>query len=581
MSLFRRGCKQIKAASSLQPRQNSLIRSLVAVLSVAGLALPVVLSAERIRAQEASEQPRSSRSISFTLGPLIRSLRISSLQAFVADGTVAKDLAFFFSLASVKPEDYPRIRKALVESPDIKNPLVISRVLNTSMGESVLQNLGVGFTLLRGGNGALAIRAALVNAAQSAEGPSVLSVFANLPANVQIRLEEALRVAREGERVVEGTKLLVETLEKLSNQEAFRQPTVDFSTLPNPRDKGPYSYSTEEWNITDSERARKLRVLVYKPQQTDLKKMPVVVFSHGLGSNPDDFEEGFKHLASYGYLVAAPQHPGSDDQWTKDLLRGLRREVFDIQEFKDRPADLTFVLDELERRNADTFGGRLQLDRVAVTGHSFGGYTALALAGATINKPFLEEECEIPYGVLNVAVLLECEALRLNAMPSGLQDPRVASVFVLNPVNRSIFGEEGLSEITVPVAFVSGSYDPATPPALEQADSFTWLTTPNRYWYMVEGQAHVNLTKVDPGIRDTLNSIEGLTLPSQNLISDYWRGAVIPFLDTTIRGGTTFAPHLSPAFTKYMSEGKQFSVFMITDESDDDLESVIRSFRGS
>ena len=33
--------------------------------------------------------------LSFSYGPLIRSLRISSLQAFAKDGSVAEDLAFF------------------------------------------------------------------------------------------------------------------------------------------------------------------------------------------------------------------------------------------------------------------------------------------------------------------------------------------------------------------------------------------------------------------------------------------------------------------------------------------------------
>ena len=36
------------------------------------------------------------------------------------------------------------------------------------------------------------------------------------------------------------------------------------------------------------------------------------MFSHGLASRPEDYAAGLKHLASYGYVVAAPQHPGSD-----------------------------------------------------------------------------------------------------------------------------------------------------------------------------------------------------------------------------------------------------------------------------
>jgi predicted dienelactone hydrolase len=51
------------------------------------------------------------------------------------------------------------------------------------------------------------------------------------------------------------------------------------------------------------------------------------------------------------------------------------------------------------------------------------------------------------------------------------------AVFGVNPVNRSIFGEKGLSKISIPVLLASGSYDPAANPIFEQAISFTWLKT--------------------------------------------------------------------------------------------------------
>ncbi len=43
----------------------------------------------------AASPVRAGELLSFSYGPLIRSLRISSLQAFAKDGTVAEDLAFF------------------------------------------------------------------------------------------------------------------------------------------------------------------------------------------------------------------------------------------------------------------------------------------------------------------------------------------------------------------------------------------------------------------------------------------------------------------------------------------------------
>jgi predicted dienelactone hydrolase len=40
-----------------------------------------------------------------------------------------------------------------------------------------------------------------------------------------------------------------------------------------------------------------------------------------------------QQIASYGFVVALPQHPGSDFQQAQALLNGLSREVFDINEF--------------------------------------------------------------------------------------------------------------------------------------------------------------------------------------------------------------------------------------------------------
>ena len=56
----------------------------------------------------------------------------------------------------------------------------------------------------------------------------------------------------------------------------------------------------------------------------------------------------------------------------------------------DRPADITYVLDQLAAGALDLpaqFGGEPDLDRVGHTGHSFGAYTSHAVGGATFDTP--------------------------------------------------------------------------------------------------------------------------------------------------------------------------------------------------
>ena len=138
----------------------------------------------------------------------------------------------------------------------------------------------------------------------------------------------------------------------------------------------------------------------------------MLIFSHGLGASPEQFSRynRARHLASYGFVVVLPQHPGSDSIQMDNFRQGLASEPFLPSEFVDRPRDISYVLDELERRNQSEFDGRLNLSAVGIGGHSLGGYTALAVAGATLDFDHLERECNLPFAGLNLSLLLQCQA---------------------------------------------------------------------------------------------------------------------------------------------------------------------------
>jgi predicted dienelactone hydrolase len=199
------------------------------------------------------------------------------------------------------------------------------------------------------------------------------------------------------------------------------------------------------------------------------------------------------------------------------LMRGLHPTAFALEEFVDRPLDVSYVLDELERRNAAEFGDRLNLQSVGVMGHSFGGYTVMALAGASIDFEHLEESCKNNLEYLDISLFLQCRALELPRQPYNFRDPRVAAVFAINPVNNSIFGDQGLSEIQIPILLAAGTYDPATPAVFEQVRSFRQLTTPNKYLAVLQGQAHVDFSNLDAGVSQMVTSLTSLTLPPPQL----------------------------------------------------------------
>jgi len=97
-------------------------------------------------------------------------------------------------------------------------------------------------------------------------------------------------------------------------------------------------------------------------------KYPIVLFSHGLGGYRLQSSFLMTHLASWGFVVAAPDH----------VERGLALVLAgDLSKIEDKATDqLKAALAWLESENGKAgsrFQGLLDLSHVAATGHSMGG----------------------------------------------------------------------------------------------------------------------------------------------------------------------------------------------------------------
>ncbi|MCZ0901596.1 dienelactone hydrolase, partial [Microcoleus sp. HI-ES] len=116
-------------------------------------------------------------------------------------------------------------------------------------------------------------------------------------------------------------------------------------------------------DLNDSARNRPIPVDVYWSEAATADK-PTIVFSHGLGSVRTDLRYLAEHLASHGYVVAALEHPGSNETNTNAAMAG-KCPLLAPQEFLDRPKDISFVLDELTKLNQtdDNLQGKIAIDR--------------------------------------------------------------------------------------------------------------------------------------------------------------------------------------------------------------------------
>jgi dienelactone hydrolase len=106
---------------------------------------------------------------------------------------------------------------------------------------------------------------------------------------------------------------------------------------------------------------------------------PVVLFSHGLCGIPTQSRFLTPLLASWGFVVVAPPHPGNTllDFPTCATPAAIATSL------QERPQDVVFVLDrilEADQNPASPFFGAIDETRVGMTGHSFGGLTTYFVA---------------------------------------------------------------------------------------------------------------------------------------------------------------------------------------------------------
>jgi dienelactone hydrolase len=123
--------------------------------------------------------------------------------------------------------------------------------------------------------------------------------------------------------------------------------------------------------------------------------LPVLVFSPGANNSSLFYASLLEELASYGYLVVGMEHTYEgrgqafpDGRITSALAERHRpsagsptREADDARFYRQRvevrARDASFVIDQLARANREgVLGGRLDLTRVGVFGHSLGGVAA-------------------------------------------------------------------------------------------------------------------------------------------------------------------------------------------------------------
>jgi dienelactone hydrolase len=201
------------------------------------------------------------------------------------------------------------------------------------------------------------------------------------------------------------------------------------------------------------------------PMAANNSQWPVIVMSHGDAGSRYNMESVTEHLAAHGYVVIAPEHTGNspysmtghDPALTDDAdfvakMAGVMphlselgtygeeehygqsyapssagRDTFGFLQDLDgallqRLNDLRAALRELDRMNAEGFAGSapgaLNLERIGLTGRSFGGATTLI--GLAMEPRFTAGFAVVPPGWSDPRPALPAEAIAAPGQESVL-----------------------------------------------------------------------------------------------------------------------------------------------------------------
>ncbi|MEA5616694.1 alpha/beta hydrolase [Cronbergia sp. UHCC 0137] len=532
-SLFGNWCRSF--------RRNSLLLVLIILLPIMGISNPV-MAAEGIYA--------SYSALGF-------SIPVTTLEKYVKTGVMDGDLAIYEPY--FPQQKLQELRQILLEPVKV-SPKVAAQFLYTQQGEFLLRRLA---ELIKTKSSQLesefrVLRTAMISAAGEPEGLTLLSLLRKYPGSIiRIDLAHSLEIIGEVEKLIRETNQAIALVMQKSNIEATTISLENLSRLPDLDAGGKFRSQKYTIKLSDWTRNRLLLTDVYVPDvQTPA---PVIVISHGLGLDSSNFRYLANHLVGHGFGVIVPNHPPKNSLANTPVSHGSMIQVSAPNEFIDRPLDIKFILNQLEKKQQSDvrFRGRLNLQQVGVFGQSLGGYTALALAGAKINFQQLEQDCQPTalQNTWNMSLLLQCQALELKNKSrkyDKLGDKRVKAAIAVNPITSSIFGKTGISQVKIPVMIVGSSEDTVAPALSEQILPFSWVTHPQKYLVMMIGGTHFST------IGNSSSRTQQVPLPTQ-MVGDadqarrYINTLSLPFFQAYVVGRSKYISYLNAGYAKIIS----------------------------
>lgn len=461
------------------------------------------------------------------------------------------------------------------------DPAVLERLLNSQMGENLLASLGNLIVANTGENGKDAIKNGLLKAANDPAGLTIENIIQKLSqANININLIVSTLWFKEFEQLRQNTINVTQYIENLAQTETSKNFFNAWQDSPDLRETGERQWRPLFYTFFDEKRQRHILANIYLPNLPDLpnnqnnnKTIPVIVISHGLADSVKTWEHLAEHLVTHGYAVIVLEHPGSNTEQLTQIINGYDTELTTAEEFINRPLDVSFILNQLTDPTTDyefdqisqkyqTYLEKLDLNNVGIIGHSFGGYTALALAGVKLDFDQLKNDCKNNNIALNPALLLQCLALNLPEnyynrfnQSNQLADNRIKSVFLINPVTSAIFNRKDWGRLNIPIFMVTSGGDTVAPSLIESITPFTRLTSPDRYLMTISQGLHFFADATPLYTVFEGKKIAEININYQAIARSYVNAFSVAFFDQYLKNPELPTnPYLTANYAEYISE---------------------------
>ena len=219
---------------------------------------------------------------------------------------------------------------------------------------------------------------------------------------------------------------------------------------------------------------------------------PVVAFSHGNSGMHVQSWTMMEYLVSHGFVVGSCNHVGNTAaDWN------MYGKAAVPQSIHDRPYDVRALIDHLLAMGGDgkKLAGMMDDSRIAASGHSLGGCTTLAVAGAGLGITAFKTWCTDHQDYEFCSYLTEYDTSMIKDGIVG--DPRVKAAVAYAPASYQFFTHDGgLGKLTIPMMIMGADRDGTCPVDTESRPIYGELGSEHKALVIVNNAAHMSFSNM-------------------------------------------------------------------------------------